>query len=193
MLRLQEPVPDLKETRYKARGALRFVGTLVLLFFWAGHSKPVFAKDASDFRLIRWGMTRFEVIASETLTPVGFSVNEILYQVLLFDRPTSLVYRFHGGRVVGARYVLPTKPADDIEKLSKLIAIRYGPSGSTVHDAIGADRIRVWNGLSRTVRLYLRPEGEAIIDILSSRYAKGHLAKKYSLKRQLQRTLSRSF
>ena len=175
----------------RAKGfLLRIFSAVILVASLCGHA---WAGLDPDFRLIRWGMNRFQVIASEALSPIGFEPGEILYRVLLFDRPSLLAYRFSDGRLVSARYVLPTKSSDSMDGIANLLAMRYGLSDASFQGMPEGESVRVWSGREKTVRLYLRPEGEAIIDIFSPATQRALEVKRFRQNRALKRDMKRYF
>lgn len=121
--------------------------------------------DGYDFRKVRWGMSRYDVMASEENAPRRMKQDQILYQVSLFNRPAYLMYRLYDERLVGARYVLPIKAADTLDKLTALVSMRYGASPSAT---VAAGETRVWTLAGRTVRLYIPRKGQAVIDVASA-------------------------
>ncbi|GEM_PF-4014887 len=135
----------------------------VCLFCFLVVSRTVSA-EGFDFRSIRWGMNRFEVMASENRAPKRMKRDEILYRISLFKRPAHLMYRFYEDRLVGARYVLPVKGADTLDKLEKLVSLRYGAARKETA-SVGA--LRVWHRPDRTIRLFIARKGQAVIDVLS--------------------------
>ncbi|VVS94837.1 hypothetical protein [Desulfoluna spongiiphila] len=137
-------------------------GLVCLLgFLLVSHSA---AAASFDFRSVRWGMNRFEVMASENIAPKKMARNELLYRVSLFKRPAHLMYRLYDDRLVGMRYVLPVKASDSLDKLEKLVSLRYGTARRET-GAVGA--LRVWNRPDRTVRLFFAKKGQAVIDVVS--------------------------
>jgi len=120
--------------------------------------------ESFDFRSVRWGMNRFEVMAAESAAPKRMARDELLYRVSLFKRPAHLMYRLYEDRLVGARYVLPVKASDSLEMLEKLISLRYGTARRET-GPVGA--LRVWAYPDRTVRLFFAKKGEAVIDVVS--------------------------
>ncbi len=137
----------------------------VTLFLLLVSSSGAFAGDL-DFRHVRWGMNRYEVMASETGSPKRVRPNEILYGVALFRRPAHLMYRFYEDRLVGARYVLPLKEGDTLEKIDGLVSLRYGVSQAG-EMASRVSVSRVWKLPERTVRLFITKRGQAVIDLSS--------------------------
>lgn len=135
----------------------------VCLFGLLAVSRNVCA-EGFDFRSIRWGMNRFEVMASEDGAPKRMKRDEILYRVSLFKRPVHLMYRFCEDRLVGARYVLPVKGVDTLDKLERLVSLRYGVARKETA-SVGA--LRVWYQSDRTIRLFIAKKGQAVIDVLS--------------------------
>ncbi|VFQ46120.1 hypothetical protein [Desulfoluna butyratoxydans] len=120
--------------------------------------------ESFDFRSVRWGMNRFEVMASEKIAPKRMGRHELLYRVSLFKRPAHLMYRLAGDRLVGVRYVLPVKLSDSLDKLEELVSLRYGVASRETGKE-GAQR--VWTAQDRTVRLFFPKKGQAVIDIVS--------------------------
>lgn len=108
-------------------------------------------------------MNRYEVMASEEGSPKRLRRDEILYQISLFGRPAHLIYRFYEDRLVGARYVLPLKAVDTLEKIGRLVSLRYGTSKEVV-TAHGPSM--VWRAQGRTIRLFVARRGQAVIDLV---------------------------
>lgn len=121
--------------------------------------------DGFDFRKTRWGMNRYEVMASENGAPKRMRRDEILYGVSLFKRPTHLMYRFYEDRLVGARYVLPVKGTDTLDKLEGIVSLRYGTARKETA-SVGA--LRVWKSPGQIIRLYFAKKGQAVIDVVSA-------------------------
>ncbi|BCS96510.1 hypothetical protein DSLASN_21420 [Desulfoluna limicola] len=135
----------------------------VCLIWLLAVSGNVWAEDF-DFRGIRWGMNRFEVMASEDGAPRRMKRDEILYRISLFKRPAHLMYRFYEDRLVGARYVLPVKGVDTLDKLESLVSLRYGDARK---ETAPVGPVRVWYKQDRTIRLFIAKKGQAVIDVLS--------------------------
>lgn len=139
----------------------------------------VFAGDL-DFRYVRWGMNRYEVMASEAGSPKRLRRDEILYEISLLGRPVHLMYRFYEDRLVGARYVLPLKETDTLEKIDDLVSLRYGSSRG---EATASGASRVWKKPDRTIRLFIVKRGQAVID-LSSQGSQGIASREVALLRR---------
>ena len=120
--------------------------------------------ESFDFRSVRWGMNRYEVMASELGPPRRLRRDEILYGISLFKRPTHLMYRFYEDRLVAARYVLPLKANDTLETLDALLSLHHGTSFS---EATDLGEARVWMHQGRTLRLFIPKKGQAVIDVIS--------------------------
>ncbi|WP_300668560.1 hypothetical protein [Desulfoluna sp.] len=141
----------------------RRIRSTVCLFCLFMASGRAFA-EGFDFRNVRWGMNRFEVMASEDRAPKRMRNGDILYRVPLFKRPAYLMYRLAEDRLVGARYVLPLKRSDTLERLEALVSLRYGALRQV---AASEGMVRVWESPDRTVRLFLPKKGQAVIDVVS--------------------------
>jgi hypothetical protein len=142
--------------------------------------------DGFDFRNARWGMNRFEVMASEESGPTRVGPDEILYCVSLFRRPAYLLYRLDDEHLVGARYVLPVKGSDTLEKVASLVALRYG---GPCRDSLSEGDARVWNPPGRTVRLFFPKKGQAVIDIVSEGAVAASSKKRARLRRNTSEAL----
>lgn len=141
-------------------------GALCLMAF--GVAARTACAEGFDFRNVRWGMNRFEVMAAEVMAPKRMKRDELLYRVSLFRRPAYLMYRLYDDHLVGARYVLPVKGTDTTEQLVALVSLRYGAAGK---QPSSQGTSRVWRQSDRTVHLFFPKKGQAVIDVLSEAMA----------------------
>ena len=84
------------------------------------------AKDKTDFRNVRWGMTRLEVMASEEKAPEVFGLSVILYKPEIEGREFYLIYEFVENRLSDAEYRFVAHNTNDYLWLKRMVGIKYG-------------------------------------------------------------------
>lgn len=62
-------------------------------------------KDEFDFRKIRWGMNRLQVLASEKKEPLNESEDKITFNEKMFDRDVKVNYYFENDKVIKSEYL----------------------------------------------------------------------------------------
>ncbi len=99
--------------------------TVILIFVDSAGAEK--SKDKSDFRNVRWGMTRLEVMASEERAPELFGLSSIIYNPEVQGRDFHLIYEFVENRLSDAKFRFVAYNLNDYLWLKKLVAIKYGP------------------------------------------------------------------
>jgi hypothetical protein len=94
------------------------------------------APSQSDFRKANWGMTRAQVLATETAQPreVRESTGEVImrYDSLELGQPSRVVYIFANDKLVRAKYVFDGEHADpndfirDFRTIEPLLRAQHG-------------------------------------------------------------------
>lgn len=82
--------------------------------------------DEIDFRSVRWGMTKIEVMAVETLKPESFAGPNITYRTLLLGKEMFLIYEFIDNKLIDAMYVFLVEDENDYEAVADILKKKYG-------------------------------------------------------------------
>lgn len=98
-----------------------FFYTLILIFF----SVNCYAQK-KDFRNVRWGMSRLEVMANEEVAPESFDLAYLFYKPDVDGRTFNLIYEFIGNKLTDAEYIFITYNRNDYLWVKSLIEIKYG-------------------------------------------------------------------
>lgn len=137
----------------------------------------------NELRNVHWGMNRFEVMASEELSPETFDAYYVHYKTELEGREQDLIYGFFENRLVDAVYVVTVLKADEYLTFKKNLERRYGKAVD-VKDRGKGDYLFVWE--NRDTRVLLRPGRlkECRIEYISKKY-------KYLKDREAREALAR--
>ena len=124
---------------------------------------------AGDLRNVHWGMSRFDVMASEDLSPETFDAFHVHYKTDMEGREQDLVYGFFENTLVDAVYVITVLSADEHMLFRKNLERRYGKPVSGEKKANG-DYLYVWE--NRSTRIVMRPGRlkECRIEYISKKY-----------------------
>jgi len=82
--------------------------------------------DEVDFRKVRWGMTKIEVISSEDLKPESFAGPSITYRTLLLGKEMYLIYEFIDNKLIDAVYLFLAETENDYTEIERIISKKYG-------------------------------------------------------------------
>jgi hypothetical protein len=93
-------------------------------------NSAVLAQDY-DFRTVKWGMSRVEVLASETLKPLKITDNYISYKFNLFGQDVFLLYEFVLNKLLSAKYVYENPDKENVEKIFYILESKYEKTGGT--------------------------------------------------------------
>ena len=80
----------------------------------------------TDFRNIRWGMTKIEVMASESGTPESFTGPELTYRTTMLGKEIYLIYEFIDNKLIHAIYVFIDQTGSEYEEVEKILERKYG-------------------------------------------------------------------
>jgi hypothetical protein len=82
--------------------------------------------EEAEFREVRWGMTKIEVMAVEGLNPESFAGPTITYRTLLLGKEMYLIYEFVDNKLVDAMYVFLVKDKTDYSEVVAVLKKKYG-------------------------------------------------------------------
>lgn len=141
---------------------------LAVVFGLALFALPALTR-AGDLRNVHWGMSRFDVMASEDLSPETFDAFHVHYKTEIEGREQDLVYGFFENTLVDAVYVITILSADEHTLLRKNLERRYGRPVSGEKKG-GGDYLYVWE--NRNTRIVMRPGRlkECRIEYISKKY-----------------------
>ena len=149
-----------------SRHILRLIPIVVLLpYFFVS----MCAWDKKDLRNVSWGMTRFQVMASEDDAPEFFDDPEIYYSPEVAGRVHHLVYGFINDKLVDAKYIITTFKGDDYLTFKKIIEKKYGKPSLAVDK--GKNNYRFfWSNDSTEVTLKPGRLRECQIEYIGKKY-----------------------
>lgn len=107
-----------------------FVVVVVLATF--GLNKPALAEDQPDFRKVRWGMTREQVMAAETAPFNQEYPDHLVYDEKVNGLKCCLIYVFRKNVLVEAsylveeRFVSDNRYLEEYDALKRLLVKKYG-------------------------------------------------------------------
>jgi len=103
-----------------------FIYYIFLMIFLFISSGITFAQDRSDFRKVRWGMSKVEVMASEEMKPLAVEDKYISYKFDLWGKEVFLLYDFVDNTLFSARYVYSFPSEAEILKIKSIMKSKYG-------------------------------------------------------------------
>lgn len=80
----------------------------------------------AEFREVRWGMTKIEVMAVETLQPESFAGPILTYRTALLGKEMYLIYEFIDNKLVDAMYVFLVNDKTDYGDVIGILKKKYG-------------------------------------------------------------------
>jgi len=106
------------------------LGSLLILiifcissFLWA---------EEYDFRKVKWGMSKQEVLASETIKPAAQFEEGITYLTKVLNKHVGVVYRFVQNKLFSGGYILDEEHSNyndfinDYKDFKKILTKKYG-------------------------------------------------------------------
>lgn len=126
--------------------------------------------DRKDLRGVHWGMSRFDVMASEDLSPESFDVCHIHYKTELEGMKQDLIYGFTDNMLVDAVYVVTVLSENEYAVFRKRLERRYGKPVSSENRSDGV-YYYVWE--NNSTRIVMRPGRlrECRIEYISKKYS----------------------
>ena len=106
----------------------------------------------NDFRSVRWGMTKIEVMANEALKPDSFKGQSITYKTMILGKEMVLVYEFVDNKLVNATYFFPLNTDQDRNDVEAVLLKKYGPSQDR-RKKEGDSSSRKWETPTTEIRL----------------------------------------
>ncbi|MGM0417383.1 MAG: hypothetical protein ACQEQS_01550 [Thermodesulfobacteriota bacterium] len=85
-----------------------------------------YAQEDYEFRDVKWGMSRVEVIAAEEMKPLRITKKYISYKFELMGSNIFLLYEFFDNSLSGASYVYETSDDEKFSKILQTLKIKYG-------------------------------------------------------------------
>ena len=156
---------------------------LMTLGIWLSLMLNVICSAAeNDFRNVRWGMTKIEVMAHEALRPVSFEGASITYRTMILKKEMVLVYQFVNNKLVDATYFFPLDTDQDRNDIEEILLKKYGPS----QDRLKTENevfFRKWETPTTEIRLFSDKGDVGRIHYTSKKL------KAYRLKLERKRTL----
>ncbi len=141
---------------------------LAAIFGLAVFAVPAMARSG-ELRNVHWGMSRFDVMANEELSPETFDAFHVHYKTELEGREQDLVYGFFENMLVDAVYVITILAPDEYQLFRKNLERRYGRPVSNAGRGKG-EFMYVWE--NKDTRIILRPGRlkECRIEYISKKY-----------------------
>jgi len=151
---------------YKIKKTVTVVAYFSVLFFLCGITAASAKK--LGLRNVTWGMSRFDVMASEDLSPETYDAYYIHYKPEIQGREQDLIYGFFENNLVDAVYVITVLKSEDHRVFRKNLENKYGKP-VTVEE--GKERyLFVWE--NKDTRIMMRPGRikECRIEYISKKY-----------------------
>jgi hypothetical protein len=104
---------------------------ILMLVILTYASTNVFAEEYS-FRKTKWGMSKQQVLASETLKPAQEKPNLLIYKTRLLENNYYIIYIFVDDKLVRSKYMLHERHSnknsyiDDYNSLNAALTNKYG-------------------------------------------------------------------
>jgi hypothetical protein len=143
-------------------------GTVVMAVVGMFNASDV-SSENGDLRSAKWGMSRFEVMASEDLSPVTFDAYNIHYKTWVGEREQDLIYGFLDNILIDAVYVITVVKKDEYVTYRKDLEKKYGKP-KVLNDRGDGNYLFVWE--NRDTRILMRPGRikECRIEYISKKY-----------------------
>ncbi|MGE4518868.1 MAG: hypothetical protein AB7E04_05100 [Desulfobacteraceae bacterium] len=94
---------------------------ITVFILWSSFSS---AED-NDFRTVKWGMSRVEVLAAEKLKPLKVADDYISYKFNLFGQEVFLLYEFVLNNLLSAKYVYENPEKENSDKIFDILNSKY--------------------------------------------------------------------
>lgn len=94
---------------------------ITFFILWSSFSS---AED-NDFRTVKWGMSRVEVLAAEKLKPLKVADDYISYKFNLFGQEVFLLYEFVLNNLLSAKYVYENPEKENSDKIFDILNSKY--------------------------------------------------------------------
>lgn len=107
----------------------------------------------NDFRNVRWGMTKIEVMANEALKPDSFGRQRITYRTMILGKEMVLEYEFVDNKLVNATYFFSVNTDQDQQDIEAVLLKKYGPSRD-LEKKEAPSFFRSWETPATEIRLY---------------------------------------
>ena len=140
--------------------------TLIFFFFWLAASAHA---GQNNLRNVSWGMSRYEVMASEDLSPRSFDAYYIHYKPEVQGREHDLIYGFLDNTLVDAVYVITTLKASDYLTFKGQLDKKYGKPVRAMDGGSG-NYMFVWENASTRVIMNPGRLRECRIEYISKKY-----------------------